>query len=244
MKKLFLVAVFLLNVFGGSSVFAATEKVECTADPDVKAILRAMGESEDLEDLILRNPNAVKKFKDLRDADLAALAKDPAALRKFLAMPNLSQHNNNFGDWYDTLTADELDLLWKNEKVKEALENKFRNPGKLHEWCMVCKAPALKRAGVKFDQIKKWRTEIKKLKWTIPEDDGKGNEYDDAGEDGGHGDKGSHRFHQELAGLIDKIAGPDALLDAQIEAFKRDVKELGQRWEIVNWSALYSDIWE
>ena len=134
----------------------------------------------------------------MTDAGIKELANDPASLRKFLAIPNLSKHNNNFGDWYYDLDADELDILWENQKVRESLSAKFRQPGKLHEWCMVCKAPTLKRAGINFADKKKWRTEIAKLTWVVPDTDAddneildpNGNPYENAGEEGGHGGLG------------------------------------------------------
>lgn len=108
---------------------------------------------------------------------------------------------------------------------------------------MVCEAPALKEAGITFFEIQKFRTEIKDLVWKIPDKDLDGNEYDDKGETGGHGDLGNTRFHNELRAHVQQLVnaggGPAALA-----TFRQKIFELGGRWGIEKWEKLYNAIWK
>ncbi|WP_460750507.1 hypothetical protein [Marinomonas epiphytica] len=98
-----------------------------------------------------------------------------------------------FDKWFDDLSPQELDTLWSDKKIRTQIERQIRNPGNLHEWCMVCRAPDFKEWGVSMDEIKRFRTKTADLKWKDP----------DTGISGGHGSTGSGKFHNELKDVID-----------------------------------------
>jgi hypothetical protein len=75
-----------------------------------------------------------------------------------------------FNSWFDDLTPDELDMLWRNEDIKRAISRRIREPRAegWHEWCMVCRAPTFKKWNVSMDEIKRFRTRTEDLEWTHP----------------------------------------------------------------------------
>ncbi|MFN9751518.1 MAG: hypothetical protein ACK57U_09055, partial [Planctomycetota bacterium] len=56
-----------------------------------------------------------------------------------------SVRNGEFNRWFDSLTPDELDQVWSNPKLREAVEARLRHPGGLHEWHLVSRTPTFKR---------------------------------------------------------------------------------------------------
>jgi len=154
------------------SVFAApAKKAECEASPAMVKLLKDMVTNDDLRDLIKNDPKAIEIYESVREEDsdkeFKDLLSDPDALKTLITIPNWSRYNDNFGQWWDNLTNDQVEQLWANKDIREALESKFRQPGGFHEWCMVCEAVTLKKAGISFNQIQEWRTEIKDINWTI-----------------------------------------------------------------------------
>ncbi|WP_366855536.1 DUF4951 domain-containing protein [Pseudomonas sp. 21LCFQ010] len=69
-----------------------------------------------------------------------------------------------FNRWFDQLTSSELDVLWQNKAARNTIEARIRQPGGLHEWCMVCRAPDFKKWGVPMDEIQSFRTKTSELK--------------------------------------------------------------------------------
>src|SRR5690606_8220098 len=110
-----------------------------------------------------------------------------------------SVRNGEFSSWFDNLSAAELDLLWQNKAVREVVESRIRQPGGLHEWCMVCRAPEFKKWGVSMAEIQRFRTKTTELKWISPID----------GKPGGHGGYASSTFHNELKQVIDNSKSLD-----------------------------------
>lgn len=96
-----------------------------------------------------------------------------------------SVRGGEFNRWFDELSSAELDILWQNKAAREAIEARIRQPGGLHEWCMVCRAPDFKKWGVPMEEIQRFRTKTNELKWISPID----------GKPGGHGGHASSTFH-------------------------------------------------
>ncbi|WP_232463093.1 hemagglutinin repeat-containing protein [Stenotrophomonas sp. WZN-1] len=125
-----------------------------------------------------------------------------------------SVRNGEFNRWFDQLSSAELEVLWENKGVRDAIESRIRQPGGLHEWCMVCRAPDFKKWGVSMEEIKRFRTKTEELKWTNPAD----------GKLGGHGGNGSGAFHNELGRIIDE--------SRSLEEFNSSIIILRDRWKI------------
>lgn len=125
-----------------------------------------------------------------------------------------SVRNGEFNRWFDQLSSTELEVLWGNKGVRDAIESRIRQPGGLHEWCMVCRAPDFKKWGVSMEEIKRFRTKTEELKWTNPAD----------GKLGGHGGNGSGAFHNELGRIIDE--------SRSLEEFNSSIIILRDRWKI------------
>lgn len=146
----------------------------------------------------------------------AAAAEVPARSLEQL-LPNgkvPSVRNGEFNRWFDQLSSTELEVLWGNKGVRDAIEARIRQPGGLHEWCMVCRAPDFKKWGVSMEEIKRFRTKTEELRWTNPAD----------GKLGGHGGHGSGTFHNELGRIIDE--------SKSLEEFNSSIIILRDRWKI------------
>ncbi len=100
-----------------------------------------------------------------------------------------SVRGGEFQSWFNRLSPDELDEIWKNQKLRDAIEDRLRNPGGLHEWHLVARTPTFKRWGLTAEQIKDMRTLIDDTKFVNPV--------------GRHGGKGSTLAHNELLEIID-----------------------------------------
>ncbi|OUC11749.1 MAG: hypothetical protein B0A82_26535 [Alkalinema sp. CACIAM 70d] len=94
----------------------------------------------------------------------------------------------HFEEWFDSLTKEEVEALWKNPKAKEILGNRVRDPGGYHEWLKVSKLPKFKEWGVSMRDIHEFRTLTEQT----------------AGEGFRHGQTGSGWMHDELDKMIDK----------------------------------------
>ncbi|GAA0824238.1 hypothetical protein GCM10009111_34870 [Colwellia asteriadis] len=119
-----------------------------------------------------------------------------------------------FNDWFNELSIEEMDLLWENKSVREAIEARIRKPGGYHEWYMVSRTPTFKNWGMSMEEIKAFRTEIPELKWISPHN----------GKIGGHGKNGSGTFHNELLKIIDNSNSPTE--------FKGKLNTLISKWKI------------
>ena len=94
-----------------------------------------------------------------------------------------------FNKWFNELTPDEFDRVWSNEAYKNAIKDRLRYPGGMHEWHMVSRADTFKRWGVNAEQIYELRTAIADVKFVNPT--------------GHHGGKGSTKAHNEILKVID-----------------------------------------
>ena len=97
--------------------------------------------------------------------------------------------SGEFNDWFNSLSVDELDSMWKNKSTRRAIERQLRAPGGMHEWHLVSRAPQFKNWGVNAEQIRDLRTAISDVEFINPV--------------GKHGQLGSTTAHNELLGIID-----------------------------------------
>ena len=75
--------------------------------------------------------------------------------------------SGEFNEWFNSLSVDELDELWKNKSTRKAIERQLRAPGGMHEWHLVSRAPQFKYWGVNAEQIRDLRTVIMMLNLLI-----------------------------------------------------------------------------
>lgn len=73
-----------------------------------------------------------------------------------------------FSKWWNDLTPDELDMLWKDQAIRETIEDRVRSPGGLHEWLMTGMGPKIKRMGFSMDDIKAMTTPTKEAEGRVP----------------------------------------------------------------------------
>jgi hypothetical protein len=101
-----------------------------------------------------------------------------------------SVRNDQFQQWFNSLSKAEMDLLWTNKELRTAVEQRLRYPGGYHEWLPVSRAPKFREWGITSEQIWEWRTLTKELHFVNPP--------------GRHGMSGSGTVHLEIFELIDK----------------------------------------
>ncbi|MGD6817085.1 T7SS effector LXG polymorphic toxin [Metabacillus sp. 113a] len=97
--------------------------------------------------------------------------------------------SGNFNKFFNSLTSSELDELWKDKKIRKKIERQLREPGGLHEWHLVSRAPQFKHWNISAEEIKDLRTAISDVKFVNP--------------NGVHGGLGSTKAHNELLAIID-----------------------------------------
>ena len=97
--------------------------------------------------------------------------------------------NGGFDKFFNSLTPDELDELWKDKSIRKKIERNLRYPGGMHEWHMVSRTPTFKRWGLSAEDIKTMRTKISNVEFINPS--------------GLHGKLGSTKAHNEILGIID-----------------------------------------
>jgi hypothetical protein len=100
-----------------------------------------------------------------------------------------SVRNNEFNRWFNSLSPEQLDDIWKVKVYREAIESRLRHPGGLHEWHLVSRTPTFKRWGISAESIKDMRTLIKDVNFVNPA--------------GRHGGRGSTAAHNEILQIID-----------------------------------------
>lgn len=103
--------------------------------------------------------------------------------------------SGEFNEWFNSLSVDELDELWKDKSTRKAIERQLRAPGGMHEWHLVSRAPQFKYWGVSSEQIRDLRTVINDVEFVNPV--------------GKHGQLGSTAAHNELLGIIDSSCDYD-----------------------------------
>jgi hypothetical protein len=101
----------------------------------------------------------------------------------------------DFAKWFDNIPIHEFDEIWKNKKLREAIEARIRHPGGLHEWLMCSRANVFKKWGVSMDEIKRLRTKIDDVIFKNPP--------------GNHGGLGSTKAHNEILDIIDNSTSYD-----------------------------------
>ena len=97
--------------------------------------------------------------------------------------------SGEFNDWFNSLSIDELDSMWRNKSTRKAIERQLRAPGGMHEWHLVSRAPEFKNWKVSAEQIRDLRTSISDVEFVNPV--------------GKHGQLGSTKAHNELLDIID-----------------------------------------
>lgn len=94
-----------------------------------------------------------------------------------------------FNEFFDSLTSEELDELWKDKSIRRKIERALRDLGGLHEWHMVSRTPTFKMWGVSAGQIKDLRSSSADVIFVSPA--------------GKHGSLGSITVHNEILDIID-----------------------------------------
>lgn len=97
--------------------------------------------------------------------------------------------SGNFNRFFNSLTSSELNELWKDKKIRKKIERQLREPGGLHEWHLLSRAPQFKHWNISAEEIKDLRTAISDVKFVNP--------------NGVHGGLGSTKAHNELLAIID-----------------------------------------
>ncbi|ALC86095.1 hypothetical protein AM499_09870 [Bacillus sp. FJAT-22090] len=97
--------------------------------------------------------------------------------------------SGNFNGFFNSLTSSELDELWEDKKIRKKIERQLREPGGLHEWHLVSRAPQFKYWNISAEEIKDLRTAISDVNFVNP--------------NGVHGGLGSTKAHNELLAIID-----------------------------------------
>ncbi|SFK92806.1 RHS repeat-associated core domain-containing protein, partial [Lysobacter sp. cf310] len=95
--------------------------------------------------------------------------------------------NGEFANWFNNLTPDEFDAVWKDHA--STIKDRLRHPGGMHEWLLVSRADVFKRWGVTAEQIWEWRTPTSTTGGINP--------------NWRHGRTGSTSAHNEILGIID-----------------------------------------
>ena len=143
----------------------------------------------------------VEDFKEkIDDKDGSRVLEDGAApkagvgntnilMENFTAKDVPTVKNNKFNEFFNSLSADELDILWSKPEIRDVIEARLRQPGGLHEWHLVSRTPQFKRWGVSAEQIKNLRTSTSEIEFVNPS--------------GVHGGRGSTKAHNELLKIID-----------------------------------------
>jgi filamentous hemagglutinin len=93
---------------------------------------------------------------------------------------------DQFIDWFDALTEDELRTLLSDPAAKDVIAKRIRQPGGLHEWLMVSEMKQVKHWGVSMRTVMSARS---RTEATI-------------GKLFRHGGDGSGRFHLQLSKMI------------------------------------------
>ncbi|HEX4143200.1 MAG TPA: hypothetical protein VHY91_06595 [Pirellulales bacterium] len=107
--------------------------------------------------------------------------------------PRITDDPKAFRRWFDELTPDEFQTVWKNPKLRQAVEDGLRWPGGQHEWLMVGRTPKLKEWGLTADQIAEMRTPISRIRFKNPP--------------GGHAGENATTTHNQILKMID--SSPD-----------------------------------
>ncbi|WP_260484917.1 hypothetical protein [Listeria booriae] len=139
----------------------------------------------DGSDEIRRLSNGTAKNID----EMISTTEKAADLSKLTPADIPTSKSGNFNDFFNSLSVDELDEIWKDKALRKKIERQLRAPGGLHEWHLVSRAPQFKFWDTTAEQIKDLRTAISDVKFINPK--------------GAHGSLGSTKAHNELLAIID-----------------------------------------
>ncbi|WP_245604672.1 hypothetical protein [Paucisalibacillus globulus] len=173
---------FTNGVIDGMRIFmkmlqGRTENVAFSGVPGGGNIYKVIDETDDT---IKRAKVETVKGKGIDNAkDITKLTVDDIPTAK----------SGNFNKFFNSLTSSELDELWKDKKIRKKIERQLREPGGLHEWHLVSRAPQFKYWNIGAEEIKDLRTAISDVKFVNP--------------NGVHGGLGSTKAHNELLAIID-----------------------------------------
>ncbi|WP_252371769.1 RHS repeat-associated core domain-containing protein, partial [Pseudoalteromonas sp. S558] len=135
--------------------------------------------------------------------------------------------SGEFNAWFDSLSPEELDLLYKKDKkIRRKIENGLRGDGGMHEHLMVSKAPHWKKWGVTVEQVHNdYSVPTEKLKWTIPGSSTQGGHRILDSETKEVSAPGSTTFHKQLGEAIDQ--------SSSLEQFDEKLNGLKDTWKII-----------
>ncbi|MBS2970661.1 LXG domain-containing protein [Metabacillus sp. KIGAM252] len=157
-----------------------------TLGPNVPDTLRdVLGDARESVSGIITSTNG--KIRD--EAKLINNDKDIKDITKLTVDDIPTAKSGNFNKFFNSLTKSELDELWKEKKIRKKIERQLREPGGLHEWHLVSRAPQFKYWNISAEEIKDLRTAISDVKFVNP--------------NGIHGGLGSTKAHNELLAIID-----------------------------------------
>ncbi|MGK9232718.1 RHS domain-containing protein [Inquilinus limosus] len=111
---------------------------------------------------------------------------DPLGLRK-CEIPSV--RGGEFQRWFNQLSPDDFDEIWKDPGMRAAIQDRLRSPGGMHEWLMVSRANVFKRWGRTAEDIMGMRTPTSSTRFINPT--------------GRHGGLGSTTAHNEILEIID-----------------------------------------
>ncbi len=80
------------------------------------------------------------------------------------SVPGIAQ----FGQWFDSISADDFDRYWANPALRQQIEDRLRYPGTMHEWLVVSRADDFHRWGVHFADIQNCRTPTSQVTFLCP----------------------------------------------------------------------------
>ncbi|MCY9187578.1 ribonuclease YeeF family protein [Bacillus mojavensis] len=196
----------------GKTGAAKVDKVlEAGEKATTKHVKTGIQKTKDFSSALLKNENQVAFAGIAQDIENTHNVKNTSLLKKEIeeqksnALQKTERKTQNlkkprktivptvksgeFNNWFNTLTPKQLDELWKDKKVRRAIERQLRAPGGMHEWHLVSRAPTFKHWRVTAEQIRDLRTAINKVEFVNPV--------------GKHGGLGSTAAHNELLGIID-----------------------------------------
>ncbi|WP_371353323.1 RHS repeat domain-containing protein, partial [Pseudoalteromonas sp. 68 DY56-GL68] len=135
--------------------------------------------------------------------------------------------SGEFNAWFDSLSPEELALLYKKDKkIRRKIENGLRGDGGMHEHLMVSKAPHWKKWGVTVEQVHNdYSVPTEKLKWTIPGSSTQGGHRILNPETNEVTAPGSSIFHKQLGEAIDQ--------SSSLEQFDEKLNDLKDKWKII-----------
>lgn len=141
----------------------------------------------------------------------------PAMRTKDELVPNgkvPSYSSGEFNSWWNDLSPEELDMLWKDRAIRNKIKAEVRSPGGLHEWLMTSMGPKLKELGFTMDEIKAMTTPTKEAAGPIPGTNERWRHTTDEGKTG----EGAGRMHNALKKAIEDATDRNDLL-SRLEEF-------------------------